>query len=770
MSFLTTKVYRFSPFIVCIIFFTLNGRFLCHIKAMSFSQRNLVHSDQVCKVWWTGSTDKIMRNDSVPVKKGKIIIHSAKNETESFQIIITPLVNLKNIVVTVSNFSSKDGLVIPSESVIIRNVEYVHVTKPSGKLHKSGWYPDPLPLYEKPFDAVAGLNTSLWFTVKVPKKAIGGKYIASISLISPSWESTIMVELQVWNFSLPEIPFMRSGFGLDADLIKQYHNLETDEELGQVMEKYYKNFKDYKISPYGLYPVKYTVKGVHWNGGTFDPYTVYQGRYSYQITAPSEGKFTKLIKIDPEHPYLLKWRAKMLTENQKYTVTVKCYDEDKNPIYWSLKWIVYEGSKEWREDTLFIDTTGYFAFEDLPDYRPFPANTRYVSLQLYPYLPGTNCPYGTVWFDNFQFVDLKTRENLLPEGNFEQDINELKMELDFSEFDAAARKYLDGLKFTGFRTRFSGLQAGPYVGKKTGWFNGFINGTPEYEKLTDIYFKGFQDHLEINGWLGKEYFYWVDEPKHEEYDFVREGMQTIHRGGPKLIRFITENNPGPEIMDVTEIGCPVFYKVDPEKVKEWIEKGRQFWSYLMCWPKEPHLNLFIDSHAINLRMWAWMSYKYSLTGILVWKTNHWNGARGAAPDGVLQNIWEDPMSYKSGHGTPYGSAPEFGNGDGMFFYPPNRDPNNDKTKYLTGPIPSLRMEILREGLDDYDYMKMLENCMKKAHPDQMRLVRKARKVLNFGPEVFVSDTEYTKDSEVLMHYREQMGNLIEEFYQEEHYP
>jgi hypothetical protein len=374
-----------------------------------------------------------------------------------------------------------------------------------------------------------------------------------------------------------------------------------------------------------------------------------------------------------------------------------------------------------------------------------------------------------VWVDNFQFVDLKSGENLLPEGDFEQDINELKMELDFSEFDIAARKYLDGLGFNGFRTRFSGLRSGPYMGKKTGWFNGFINGTPEYEKLTGLYFKGFQDHLEANGWLGKEYFYWVDEPKHEEYDFVREGMQTIHKGGPKLTRFITENNPGPKIMDVTEIGCLVFYKVDYEDVKGWIEKGRQFWSYLMCWPKEPHVNLFIDSHAINLRIWLWMSYKYNLTGILIWKINHWNGAQDAAPDGILQNIWEDPMSYKSGHGTPYGSAPEFGNGDGMFFYPPNGDPNNDKIKYLSGPIPSLRLEILREGLDDYDYMRILENCIKKAHRNQIRLVRKAKKVMNFGSDVFSSDTEYTKNPEVLMRYREQIGNLIEEFYQVEHY-
>ncbi len=744
-------------FLFCIMFFIV-------IETNASSKGHLLNSDPTCNVWWAGSTYKIMQTDPVPEKKGKVVIRSAKNETESFQLILSPVVDIKDIKVVVSDFSTKDGVLIPSENITIRNVEYVHVTKPTGKLHKAGWYPDPLPLLKKTFGAVAGKNAPLWFTVKVPANATPGKYTANISLKSASWETTIPVELIVWDFSLPEIPFMRSGFGLRTSLIKQYHNLETDEEFDQVKDEYYRNFKEYKISPYGSYPVEYTVKGVRWSGGTFDPHTVYKGKYSYQITGQREGKFTELIEIDPEHPFLLKWQAKTLEKNQKYTVTVKCYDEDKNPIYWSLKWIVYEGSEDWREDTLLIDTTGFFTFEDLPDYRPFPDDTRYASVQLYPYLPGTSGSFGTVWFDDFQFLDLTSGKNLLPDGDFEQDIDELEMELDFSAFDTAARKYLDGLGFTGFRTSFPGLRSGPYVGKKTGWFNGFIHGTPEYEKLAGLYFKGFQNHLEANGWLGKEYFYWVDEPKHEEYDFVREGMQTIHRGGPKLTRFITENNPGPEIMDVTEIGCPVFYKVDPEKVKAWSRNGREFWSYLMCWPKEPHVNLFIDSDAINMRMWIWMSYQYNLTGILVWQTNHWNGAWGAAPDGVLQNIWEDPMTYKSGYGTPYGSAPEFGNGDGMFFYPPNRDPNNDKTKFLTGPVPSLRLEILREGLDDYDYMRMLENCIKNAKPGQKSLVLKAEKILDFGSEVFENDTEYTKDPGVLMKYREQMGDLLEQFY------
>ncbi len=726
----------------------------------------LVYSDNITNIWWAGSTYKIMQDNPIPKSSGRIIVRSAKNETESFQLIISPSIKLKDISVTVSDFKKKEGESISSNNVIVRNVEYVNVTKPTGKLHKAGWYPDPLPLCDKPFNASEDINTPLWITVKVPDDAVAGIYYSNILLKSSNWETLIPVELYVWNFTLPQTPFMRSGFGLYTDLIKKYHNLESTEELDIVKNKYYQNFKDYKISPYGSYNVKYKTNGISWSGGTFDPHNVYDGRYSYQITGQHEGKYIELIEINPKNPYMLKWKAKTDKENQKYTVIVKCYDVNKNPIHWSMKWIVYEGSQEWRQDTLFIDNKDFFTFEDLPDYRPFPEHTKYASLHLYPYHYGTNCLFGTVWFDNFQFIDLISEKNLLSDGNFEQDINKLDMELDFSEFDTAARKYLDKMGFTGFRTSFTGLQSGPYVGEKVSWFNGFINGTPEYEKLVGLYFKGFQDHLEANGWLGKEYFYWVDEPRHEEYDFVREGMQTIRKNAPKLTRFITENNPGPEIMDVTEIGCPVFYKVDPDKVKNWSDKGREFWSYLMCWPKEPHVNLFIDSDAINMRMWIWMSYKYNLTGILVWQTNHWNGSNGAASEGLLQNIWEDPMTYKSGYGTPYGSSPEFGNGDGMFFYPPNRDPNNDKNKYLNDPVPSLRLEILREGLDDYDYMRMLENCIKTAHSNQKSLITKAEKILNFGTEIFINDKEYTKDPTILMKYRKQMGDLLEKFYED----
>ncbi|WP_372935278.1 glycoside hydrolase domain-containing protein, partial [Mariniphaga sediminis] len=361
------------------------------VPASASSYVELIRSDKYCKVWWSGSTYKVMKDTPLPEKKGEIVVRAAKNETESFQVVLHPLTDLKNITIAVSDFRKKDGALISRENVLVRKVEYVHVTKPSGKLHTAGWYPDPLPLCQEPFDASAATNTPVWITVKVPGGAAPGKYKAEITIQSELWETTTPIELNIWDFTLPDTPTMRSGFNLKTSLIKEYHNLETEEELKEVTDRYFRSFKTYKISPYyfyDLYPIKKNIKGLQWSGGTFDPGTVYEGRYSYQVkdnstVADAEGRCTRLIEINPEHPYLLNWQAKTLAKNQKYAPTVKCYDENKEPIYWSLKWGVYEGSETWKQDSLYIDPEVFFTYEDLPDYRPFPDNAKYARVHLY---------------------------------------------------------------------------------------------------------------------------------------------------------------------------------------------------------------------------------------------------------------------------------------------------------------------------------------------------------------------------------------------------
>jgi hypothetical protein len=339
-------------------------------------------------------------------------------------------------------------------------------------------------------------------------------------------------------------------------------------------------------------------------------------------------------------------------------------------------------------------------------------------------------------------------------------VEAMAVSADFRAFDKAARRYLDEFGFNSFHLPLEGLGTGSFFSRKEGRFGGFRQGTPEYDRLLSQYLGQVESHLAANGWLGKEYIYWFDEPDPKDYPFVREGMLNIRKNAPRLTRFITEHRPGPGIMDVSEIGCTIFDRVDPQVVAELAPKGREFWSYLCTGPKSPWVTLFIDHPAVNLRIWPWMSYAWGLKGILVWEAVYWNSST-LFPADVPQNPWADPMSYTVGYGVPFGRPDHWGNGDGRFLYPPNRDPGRDKSKHLEGPVDSIRWEILREGLEDYEYFVLLEKAVKGATRKQKALADEARALLRFSDALFTSGREYTKDPQALLAHRAKAAGLIE---------
>lgn len=405
---------------------------------LAFGESNatglLIKADASCKLWWTGSTYKVMQQEPAPELRGKISIKAAKNEFESFQLILLPMMDMGEISVSVTGLSHSKGGIIPAENITFRKVEYVHITKPSGIRHQGGWYPDPLPLLEQPFAARAGVNTPLLVTVKVPGNALPGVYTMQISLKSGDWKTTVPAELKVWDFALPEVPHIRSSFGLYSDLIRNYHNLETVDELKHVLDLYFQAFRDYRISPQHFndqHPMRLRVKGAWWNGGTFDPDTVFEGKYSFQVTGSNPGTHAELIQVNPQKPYWLKWQAKTLVEEQQYLVTVKSYGADKKVIPWHLQGMFYPGSTRWRPDSLFLDPVNPLVYDDMILSRPMPGNTKYISVQLHSVVPDEGGGRrGTAWFDQVRLSDPETGDNLLPTGNFEQDINELNVKLD----------------------------------------------------------------------------------------------------------------------------------------------------------------------------------------------------------------------------------------------------------------------------------------------------------------------------------------------------
>lgn len=730
-------------------------QFLMGMNIGALDYGYLLYSDEQCDVWWAEGAYKVMRDDPVP--SGSIVplhISAAANEFESVQVVVYPHKGLDGFSLILSDLRSGSGAVIHQEELVARKVEYIKVIRPTDVYGKPGWYPDPLPLLNRPLDLPAGENQPIFITVRIPADAMPGEYKGSFKLMSGDWNAAIPLSLRVWHFRLPERPSMRSSFGINTGMIREYHNLETDQELRVVTDKYYHMMADYKIaptSPFSLYPMKVQIDGLEWTGGNFTSEDVYAGNEALKVTdddveGNTEAHSNTLIQVQPDISYQLTWYARTLRPDQSYCVLVKGYDSGKQVMLFENRMEAFTGHDRWKADTLVV--------------RPFREEVRYVSIHLFPvFRSHSGSDTGTTWFDEVHFYNPADGENLLRQGDFEMDPADLDLQVDFTAFDEAGVKYLDGLGFNAYNLPLQGLPSGNFHAQRRGVFGGFPQGSPAYDYLMGKYLAMVQDHLEKKGWLGKEYVYWFDEPNTENYPFVREGMEIIHRSAPKITRFITEHQPGPDIMDVTDISCTVIGRLDKDIIKGLVAEGNEFWSYVCCCPKAPYLSLFIDHDDINMRMWLWLSYQYQLTGILVWSANYWNSLT-ASPAGYLQNPWEDPMSYTVGYGLPYGKQEGWGNGDGRFFYPPNRDPADRTSKYMDGPVPCLRLEKIRDGVEDYEYLLLLEKAANGEGGNSRKLQKEARQLLSLPPTLVTGPTSYNKDPQALIQYRNKIGALL----------
>jgi hypothetical protein len=138
----------------------------------------------------------------------------------------------------------------------------------------------------------------------------------------------------------------------------------------------------------------------------------------------------------------------------------------------------------------------------------------------------------------------------------------------------------------------------------------------------------------------------------------------------------------------------------------------------------------------------------------------------AAYPNELQNPWRDPMSWVSGYSTPSGARSAWGNGDGRFLYPPNRHPNENQTPNFEAPVNSLRWELLREGIEDYEYLWTLHETITRSKPKaktaaQKALIARAEKLLVVPPEVSRTLTDFTNSPAPILKQRDEIADAIE---------
>lgn len=122
-----------------------------------------------------------------------------------------------------------------------------------------------------------------------------------------------------------------------------------------------------------------------------------------------------------------------------------------------------------------------------------------------------------------------------------------------------------------------------------------------------------------------------------------------------------------------------------ERIKGYIEeKGGELWAYVSCVPAytAPYQNILLYSDGTEARTMFWTCYELDVTGFLYWHVANYEGVGG--------NTFTMRCPF-----------PKEGPGDGILIYP-------GAVYGQLDPIPSLRLVCMREGIEDYQLLCMLE--------------------------------------------------------------
>lgn len=371
------------------------------------------------------------------------------------------------------------------------------------------------------------------------------------------------------------------------------------------------------------------------------------------------------------------------------------------------------------------------------------------------------CPYNPMQLHPIRLQKATNAVKIQPDLTYHKKFN---LQIDFQKFKRQAQFALDSLKFNAFQLTLDGIASSSFFQHQKGQLLDYRQGTKAYDEIFPWYLQQVSGFLEQNHWLEKAYVYWFDEPQKKDYPYIRSINKNIRKFTPNLKLFLTEE-PRKELQEQIDIWCLDPRSFNAKEVKAAQAKGKEVWWYLCTNPKAPYITLFIDAPAIHLRLWLWMTWKYQLDGILVWQTVYWN-SETAFPARRKQNPWTDPMSYATGYGLAAGTKMHWGNGDGRFFYPPGTE-NNRPQPQPDAPITSIRWELLREGMEDYEYLHLLQskiNLLKRKKEQQKDL--SSFEDLVRIPDMIISDlTHFSINPTFLYAHRQKVAEGIEKINQ-----
>jgi hypothetical protein len=248
-----------------------------------------------------------------------------------------------------------------------------------------------------------------------------------------------------------------------------------------------------------------------------------------------------------------------------------------------------------------------------------------------------------------------------------------------------------------------------------------------YEDIRDR-LKPYAEEIRKNGLSGCIYSYGFDERQDEQFAGIAAFWRRYKADFPDIPLMTTafmyrRKVEGRDVKDwtATDWHCPGMNFWRKDLTEELHAHGKKVWWYICCSPVYPRLNVGIEHPPVEARLLAWQQYSENCDGIFNWGINYWH--RRSLTDDT--DVYFTDWNYGKGMGGM--------TGDGLMIYPGKN-----------GPVTSIRLANVRDGVQDYELMKLAETyagkeavlkLVKEIAPDQEHIVRDVKTIRRVGVDI-----------------------------------
>lgn len=198
------------------------------------------------------------------------------------------------------------------------------------------------------------------------------------------------------------------------------------------------------------------------------------------------------------------------------------------------------------------------------------------------------------------------------------------------------------------------------------------------------------------------YIYLTDEPNDAAaYDWVRTWGTPIVAAQSSVQVMVTEQTTPQDagwgdLYGAVDIWCPLFSIFEPTAAAARQALGEEIWTYTALCQRDETPWWHIDQPLLNYRAPAWIAWSFDIRGLLYWG--------GMAFWDQVDDPWVEADTYST---ESSGGETLTYNGEGTIVYP-------GRAVGYDGIAASLRLKALRDAIEDYEYLAILERAGKSA--------------------------------------------------------